>query len=148
MTSCLVTIANTDEMARSIDRYLRCFLEGRIDSFFMTYDRTLLSGPLFRQADLFVLELLRRDQLGYRAEAIPVATKWASAGKRVLVISTMAQGDVVDSPFFWDLASHDLLHERVKELLENPPLRPDLLRPLESAFKAYCRPAPSGHHSG
>ena len=146
MMATIVSIVNTEEMARTLDRYLCCFLGQRIDSYFMTYEQRLLSGSLFRQTDLFVLELFRRDDIGYRAEAIPVAEKWASAGKRVLIVSGSAKAETVGSTSYWDLGSSDTLHERILSLLESPPASPSVFHAIRLVFADYCRPPKSYHH--
>ena len=143
--SCIVTITNTDELARSLDRYLQCFLATGIESYYMTYRNSALSGPMVRNADLFILELLRRDDIGYRAEAIPVAEKFSAAAKRVLIVSGAAQATVVNSPAYWDLAALDPLHQRVRGLLGQPPLSPLDMAHMREVFREYCRPAVDHH---
>ena len=140
-----VSIADTQEMARTLDRYLHCFFDPNIESYFMTYEQRLLSGSLFRKTDLFLLELLRRDNIGYRAEAIPAAEKWAAAGKRVLIISGAAKASRVNSTFYWDLASADSLHERITTLLDSPVPGSQVYNGLKQVFAEYSRPAASHH---
>jgi len=145
MTACIVSIADTNEMARSLDRYLTCFFGSRIESYFMTYGRNLLSGSLLRQTDLFILELLRRDDIGYRAEGIFAAEKWAPIGKRVLIVSGAAHSAAGEHSLYWDLAAPESLHERVQQLLNRPPASlGDVVR-LRELFKEYCRPAVDHH---
>jgi hypothetical protein len=147
MTTCIVSIADTEEMARTLDRYLRCHFGSRIESYFMTYGRNLLSGSLLRQTDLFILELLRRDDIGYRAEGIFAAEKWVPIGKRVLIVSGAAKLAAAELSSYWDLATLESLHERVQRLLERPPVPVrDFVR-LKGSFKEYCRPAVD-HHRG
>lgn len=145
MRACIVSIADTEEMARTLDRYLHCFLADRIDSYFTTYGQHLLSGSLFRQTDLFILELLRRDDIGYRAEAIPVAEKWSSVGKRVLIISAAVEADIVNNLCYWDLAAPEALYERVQQLLNSPPAADRDFSRLKEVFKEYCRSAVDYH---
>lgn len=146
MRATVVSIADTEEMARTLDRYLRCFLGSRIESYFMTYEQRLLSGNLFRQADAFILELFRRDNIGYRAEAVPVAEKWASSGKRVLIVSGAAEASTVGSPSYWDLGSSDSLHDRITSLLESPVPTLRSFHGVRQVFADYCRPPVSHHH--
>ena len=148
MKAYIVAIADTDEMARTLDRYLRCCFGGdRVESYFMTYGRNLLSGSMFRQADLFLLELFRRDYIGYRAEAIPVAEKWISASKRVLIFSGSALSDTVRSRAYWDLSASEPLHERIQHLLDSPTTPVLDFARLRVVFGAYCRPAVDHHHN-
>lgn len=146
MSATVVCIADTDQMARALDRYLRCFLGSQIESYFMTYERRILSGKLFMQVDLFVLELFRRDDIGFRAEAIPVAEKWLTSGKRVLLFSGAVRAENIKSQGYWDLGAADALHKRVRMLLSSPTPSPDELKGLRSAFAAYCRPPADHHH--
>ncbi len=141
MKATLVTIADTDKTARTLDLYLRSSLGEGTDSYFMTYRRILLSGTLVRRMDLLILELLARDNEGYRAEGIFGAEKWASSGKRALIVSGSAQSDTIDCLGYWDLAAQDLLSERVRHLLHAPPTRIVDLADLKERFGRYCRPA-------
>lgn len=145
MKATLVTIADAEETARTLDIYLRSSLRDGIDSYFMTYSRTLLSGTLVRQMDLLILELLARDNAGYRAAAIFGAEKWVPLGKRVLIISGAAQSDTVNSPAYWDLAAADSLCERIQRLLDSPPIHVADLVKLKDRFRKYCRPAVDYH---
>ena len=117
MTICIISITDTDELARSLNRYFKCFLGPRIESYFMTYERNLLSGSLLRQADLIVLELLRRDDIGFRAEGLYAAEKWVQIGKRILIVSGTTQSDIIDNPAYWDLAAANQLHLKIQWLL-------------------------------
>lgn len=145
MRATLVTIADTDETARTLDLYLRSSLGEDTDSYFMTYRRTLLSGTLVRRMDLLILELLARDNEGYRAEGIFGAEKWAMSRKRVLIVSGAARSDSIDCPGYWDLAAQDLLSERIRRLIDAPPIRIADLAGLKKQFSRYCRPAVDFH---
>jgi hypothetical protein len=147
MRACIVTITDTDALARSLDRYFRCFFGSRIESYFMTYRQTLLSGALLRNTDLFVLEMLTHDDIGFRAEGIFAAEKWACIGKKVLVISGSAQSDILNSRAYWDLSAPDPLHTRIQWMLDNPPLSTKDFSKLRKTFGEYCRPAVDHHHT-
>jgi len=121
-------------------------MANKVESYFMTYGRSLLSGTLVNQTDLFLLELLRRDDIGYRAEGIFTAEKMIVSGKRSLIISGSAHSDTVNSLIYWDLAASESLHERIENLLKIPPLPRRNLDHLKKAFHEYCRPA-TNHHS-
>lgn len=142
----IVLITDTDALAQAIDRYLRCFLPTHNEVFFMTYHHSLLDGQLFGQTDLFVLELLRHDALGFRAEALPIAGKWANTGKKVLIISGAAKSKSIETPCYWDFSAADPLHKRIEYLLQRYPCHQREFQPVRKAFAQYCRPAPSGHH--
>lgn len=145
MSACIVTIADTEELARTLDRYVHCFLGSDIESYFMTYNRNLLSGRLLRQADLFILELLRHDDIGYRAEALFAAEKWLPIGKRVLIVSCAASSDHLNIPLFWDLSARESLHARITRVLLEPVPALAQLDGLRVAYKEYCRPAIDYH---
>lgn len=145
MTACIVTIADTEELARTLDCYAHCFLGPDIESYFMTYTHNLLSGHLLRQADLFILELLRRDDIGYRAEAIFAAEKWLPIGKRVLIVSGTASSAHLNIPLYWDLSAHESLHARITRVLMEPVPAMTQLDGLRVAYKEYCRPAINHH---
>lgn len=145
MNKTLVTIADTADMARVIDRYLRASLGERIESYFMTYRRTLLSGSLVKHTDFFILELLTQDDAGYRAEGIFTAEKWMNSGKRVLIVSGTGQSDAIDCPNYWDLAAPDPLSDRILTLLDTPPAASTDLTLLRQRFGHYCRPAVDLH---
>lgn len=145
MNACIVTIADSEEMARTLDRYIRCFLGQSTESYFMTYEHNLLSGTLFRQADLFVLELLRKDDLGYRAEALFASEKWLPLGKKVLIVSGSAYSSHLDSSLYWDLSSAEPLSERLEHILREPVPSAEQLDSLKIAFQKHYRPAVNYH---
>jgi len=145
MSVCVVTITDAEELARVVDSYLRCLFGSEVESYFMTYSRSLLSGSLLRKTDLFILELLRRDDLGYRAEALFAAEKWAPLGKRVLVVSGGTSSGDVGSPAYWDMAASDTLCERIRNCLHAPPASAQDIQRMRTRFVAWCRPA-ADHH--
>ena len=147
MKTNIAIIADTDEVARAMDLYVRSFLKDKgVESYFTTYEVGLPPG-LFRQTDLFILELLRHDSIGYRAEAIPVAEKLALAGKKTLIVSGAVEADKAASISYWDLSLvvSEPLHERIKLLLKNPPATVNDFNCLKTIFQYYCRP-PVNHH--
>ncbi len=147
MKTCLITICDTEIMAQSIDLYFRNFLASKIESYFMTYKHRVLSGRLFHQADVFVLDLFGHDDLGYRAEGLIIAEKWIKAGKKVLVVSGAAKASIVDITWYWDLGAKDLLHDRLATIIQLPVPEPEIFKPLRKIFHVYCRKPVSKHHS-
>nr|VFJ43312.1 MAG: hypothetical protein BECKFM1743A_GA0114220_1000720 [Candidatus Kentron sp. FM]VFJ43944.1 MAG: hypothetical protein BECKFM1743C_GA0114222_100071 [Candidatus Kentron sp. FM]VFK06047.1 MAG: hypothetical protein BECKFM1743B_GA0114221_1000920 [Candidatus Kentron sp. FM] len=145
MNGTFVIIADTARTAQTIELYLRLSLGEKIESYFMTYRRTLLSPPLVRRMDLLILELLTRDDEGYRAEGIFSAQRWMRSGRRALIVSGAGQSDSLDCLNYWDLAAPDLLHERILRLLDTPPARLADLTVLKDRFGKYCRPAVDLH---
>lgn len=141
----LVSITDSEDLARLMDSYLRFFLGTSVDSIFMTYGRSLLSGTLIRQVDLFILELLRGDDIGYRAEGIFTAEKWLEAGKRVLIVSGDVLSAEMESPSYWDLSATDPLADRVHRLLNTPVPPVSALGVLRRAYAQYCRPLCDRH---
>lgn len=146
MSALIVTITDTDELAQAIDRYLRTLLKDHVDVCYMTYENSRLSGQLVRQADMFLLELFRRDAFGYRAEGLYVAERFATNNKRVLLFSGDIKAGQVESEYYWDLASLDSLFLRVERLLAAP--RPVAARfgDIAGIFNEFCRPALDSHH--
>jgi len=141
----IVSITDSEHMSRMIDLYLRCFMNEYIDFYFMTYNQKLLSNNLFSNTDLFILELFRRDDIGYSAEAIFIAEKWAALQKKILIISGCVKADIVKSVGYWDIAASDSLQERVSLLLDSPVSKPEEYYALREVFKDYYRPVLSYH---
>jgi len=146
MKTFVVAITDREEMARSLDRYIQCFLGDRVEPCCMTYDCSILSGEVFTKTDLFVLELFRHDDLGVRAEAIPVAEKWIASGKRVLIISGGMRANEVDSRLYWDMASTEPLYVRIENTLDGILKSKESLQRLRISFQEFLRPQFS-HHS-
>ena len=140
MSPIVITITDSRELSRTIDRYLMACLRSEPDHRFMTYgNRGALNPESVRCADLFILELLRQNHLGFRAEAIPTARIWAEAGKRVLIVSGSAKADGIAILAYWDLGSRDSLKDRIEEILSRPPEPASELDRVAAAFERYCR---------
>jgi hypothetical protein len=62
----IVTITNSEGLAIALHRYLRCTYSDNIESYYMTYRNksAQLSGDLYKQADVFVLEMFRTYDCG------------------------------------------------------------------------------------
>ena len=146
MKSCIVSICNTSELAMAVDHYCLQFLDSVIESYHFTFNERKLSQRLIRQTDLFILELLAHDDVGYYAAAIPVAEKWLKTGKKVLIVSGAAKSMLVDVIWYWDLGAKDPLYERIARLLETPLPHPGVFAPLREIFSAYCRKPVTLHH--
>lgn len=145
MKPTIVSITDSEETARALNLYVLAVMADRVDSYFMTYHRTLLSGTLIRQTDLFIVELFATDSVGPRAEGIFAAEKWISLGKRALVVSGAAYSQDIKSPLYWDLAASDELKDRITVVLDSPLARPSELDSAKARFRKYCRPAVDPH---
>jgi len=146
MKATIVSITDTEETAKVLDTYFSTLMAETVVSYFMTYRRTLLSGTLVRQADLFVVELFSLDAIGPRAEGIFAGEKWLSLGKRAIIVSGAACADGIQSLLYWDLASKDGLHDRIMTVLAAPVTGPSALASLRAHFSKYCRPAEDPHY--
>lgn len=146
MRACIAVIADTDALAGALNRAICAHFGESAEVYFMTYRRMVLSQVLARRADLLVLGLLRRDDVGHRAEGLYAAEKWLAAGKRTLVISSACLAENVDSALYWDLGSGDTLGTRIEGLLRVPVPTPSQLAPLWTVFNDYCRPPVDRHH--
>jgi len=145
MRHTVISIADSEETAKAINLHLVVVMGERVDSYFMTYHRMLLSGTLVRQADLFLMELFTTDNLGPRAEGIFAAEKWISLGKRALIVSGAAIAQDIQSPLYWDLAASDELRDRIVSVLESPLSRLSDLDSVRERFRKYYRPAIDPH---
>jgi len=145
MRQTIITIADDEATAKALHLYIVTTMEERVDSYFMTYHRTLLSGTLVRQADLFLMELFTTDTVGLRAEGIFAAEKWISLGKRALIVSGSALAQNIQSPIYWDLAASDELRGRITSVLESPLSLPSDLDSVRERFRNYYRPAIDPH---
>ncbi len=112
----------------------------------MTYrDKSArLSGALYQQVDLFILEMFRSYDSGLRAEAIPVAQVLWKNGKKAVIVSGSAKGEQIDSPIYWDLGSRVSLLEVIKGVVDQMIDVEKELRKLKEVFKEYCF-TPSHH---
>ena len=146
MRTTIVSITDSEETSRALDVYFNTCMAATVESCFMTYRCSLLSGTLVRQADIFVMDMFSTDGTGPRAEGIFAAAKWLSLGKRALVISGAACADSIQDSLYWDLASEDKLTDRVLSILANPVPPPSALAPLRAHFGKYCRPAEDPHN--
>jgi hypothetical protein len=146
MSALIVIITESDVLARALDRTLSITLGQHVETCFMTYQHSRLSGQLLRQADLFILEVLARDTLGYRVAGIDAAKKFATTGKKSLLISDRCKAEKIGSLYYWDAASPDHLPERVLKVLTLPPPDQEAFVALQKGFAVWCRPPHDGHH--
>lgn len=147
MKAIIVSITDAEKTAKVLDTYFCTSMAEAVESCFMTYRQTLLSGRLVRQADLFVVELFSLDTIGPRAEGIFVAEKWLSLGKRAMIVSGTACADAVRSMLYWDLASEDRLMDRIKAVLAEPVASPYSLASVRAHFSKFCRAAEDPHNA-
>jgi hypothetical protein len=145
MKSTIVSIAEREETAKVLNRYLLAVFADHVDSFFMTYHRTLLSGTLIRQTDLFIVELFETDNVGPRAEGIFAAEKLISLGKRTIIVSGAACSESIRSPLYWDLGDPEELKDRILAAIETPLSHASDLNPVKAHFRRYCRPPEDPH---
>lgn len=96
------------------------------------------------EADIFVLGLERRYDLGIRAEGVTVADNLISAGKRVLVVGSEASARLLVSPIYWDIGSEETFLQAVDRCLSTRPASPDDLPALTAFFEDRLT-IPTGH---
>lgn len=145
MNASVFIIAETQTLATAVQCYLEGVCKRPPDCIAWTYGRDGIPGDRYRAANLLILSLLGRDDLGYRAEGLGTAEKMAPTRRRVLLISGCAVADRLACPYYWDLASPDTLCVRVEKLLKaSPPTASDYAG-LKEHFRNYIRPAVDRH---
>ena len=141
----IVIITDSEGLAIALDRYLRVIFRDEVLSYLTYRDKSArLSGPLYQQADLFILEMFRSYDSGLRAEAIPVAQVLWKNGKKAVIVSGSAKGEMINSPIYWDLGSRVSLLEVIKGIVDRVINWEDELKKLKEVFKEYCF-TPSHH---
>jgi len=145
MNASIFILAETSSLAKAVQACLEAESERTPDCVAWTYGRDGIPGDRFRAADLLILTLLGRDDLGYRAEGLGSAEKMAAARRRVLLISGRAIADRIGCIYYWDLGSTDTLNERVHTLLRAPPPTTADYKPLKRDFRNYIRTAVDRH---
>lgn len=145
MNAEIFIIAETHNLATAV----KCYLEGACkrppECIAWTYGRDGIPGDRFRSADLLILSLFGRDDLGYRAEGLGTAEKMIAYRRRVLLISGCAVADRLACRYYWDLASSDSLCERVQMLLRTSPPEASDYASIQDHFREYIRPAVDRH---
>jgi hypothetical protein len=96
-------------------------------AFEIRVDRSDFEGRLsgawkswLEQADIFVLGLDRRYDVGLRAEGVAVAESLFKMRKKALVVGSEANADKLKLGFYWDLASEQFFLETLREGLNKP----------------------------
>ena len=145
MTASIFIIAETHSLAKAVQAYLETTSARTPECIAWTYGRDGIPGDRYRSADLLILTLLGRDDLGYRAEGLGTAEKMVATRRRVLLISGRAIAGRIGCPYYWDLASADTLGERVQGLLRMPPPTASDYAELREHFRDYIRPAVDRH---
>jgi len=145
MNASVFIIAETLYLAKAVQAYLETTSAHALDCTAWTYGRDGIPGERFRSADLLILTLLGRDDLGYRAEGLGTAEKLVGTRRRVLLISGRAIATDIRCPYYWDLASDDTLSQRVQSLLRMPPPTASDYAELKEHFRDYIRPAVDRH---
>lgn len=142
----IVTITDSEGLAIALDRYLRCTYSDDIESYYMTYRNksAQLSGALYKQADVFILEMFRSYDLGLRAEAIPVAENLWDNGKKAVIVCGSAKGEKIRSPIYWDIGSRVSFYELLESINTQVIDWKKELSKLKEIFKEYCF-TPSHH---
>ncbi len=143
---CIVIITDNVSLSQVLDKYLLVRLQADTERYYMTYGESRLSQELVKAADLIILGLFRCYGLRVRAEGVMVAKRLIQHRKPFLIISGMVRGEKLACCTYWDLASNDLLAERVAELLASPTVdfKAEVLQ-LEAYFHAYCIAPPDRH---
>lgn len=91
------------------------------------------------EADLFVLGLERRYDLGMRAEGVTVAENLIRNGKRVLVVGSETSARQVMSPIYWDIGSEGTFLQAVGRCLSGRQPNPGDIAPLTAFFEERIR---------
>lgn len=145
MNASIFIIAETPSLANAVQTYLECMSTRALECIAWAYGRDGIPGDRYRSADLLILSILGRDDLGYRAEGLGTAEKMVATRRRVLLISGRAIAGRIRCPYYWDLASADTLSERVQTLLRMPPPTASDYAELKEHFRGYIRPAVDRH---
>ena len=145
MSASIFIIAETHSLAKAVQTYIEVQSERTPDCIAWTYGRDGIPGDRYRSADLLILSIFGRDDLGYLAEGLGTAEKMVATRRRVLLISGRAIADRIRCPYYWDLASSDTLCERTQELLRLPPPTTSDYAELREHFRDYIRPAEDRH---
>ncbi|MCK5230154.1 MAG: hypothetical protein KAR13_07810 [Desulfobulbaceae bacterium] len=142
----IVTITDSEGLAIALDRYLRCTFNDDIESYYMTYRNksAQLSGALYKQADLFIIEMFRTYDCGLRAEAIPVVENLWGNGKKAVIVCGSAKGENIRSSIYWDLGSRVSFSDMIKGVVTQEINVEEELGKLKDVFKEYCF-TPSHH---
>jgi len=96
------------------------------------------------EADIFVLGLERRYDLGMRAEGVTVAENLIRSGKRALVVGSEANARHLMSPIYWDIGSEETFLEAVDRCISNRQPNPEDVLPLTGFFEERLA-IPTGH---
>ena len=141
----VLIVTDQPSLGVSIERLLRSVppVEGGVDCRRCIYDQqaVFLSPKLIDPVSLVVLELIRTYVSGRRAEGVTSSREYSRRyGKVCLVVSGFALGKGIRSQHYWDVASKDLLEQRIRTLLragEQMDER-DIVR-MEAAFQDLLR---------
>ena len=145
MSNSIFIVTESENLSLAVRQYLESTLSTKPECTAWTYGKEGIPGDRFRTADLLILGLFGRDDLGYRAEGLGTAEKLASSRRRILLISGCAVADQIACPYYWDLAAPDSLCERIQMLLKAaPPSSSDYIG-LKDHFQSYIRPAVDRH---
>ena len=147
----VIVLADTKPMAQAIRRYLAHVAPREAEVYFSDYEDAslMLSGRLNARVDLVILECYRTygpDQR--RNEGIQVAKRFAQAGKRVLLFSTLIPRAASGVHFLWDPLGKRPLSEALDAVLDGALLTDDDLQQVESVFPNSRGHLPHGHRHG
>lgn len=145
MSNNIFIVTESENLSMAVRQYLEGTLGPKPECTAWTYGKEGIPGDRFRAADLLILGLFGRDDLGYRVEGLGTAEKMASSRRRILLISGCTLADQIACPYYWDLAAPDSLCERIQMLLKAaPPSSSDYIG-LKDHFQSYIRPAVDRH---
>ena len=114
-----IIVTDSKSLSQALARFLTYVFDYQCQYF--TYSNSsLISQASFREADFYVMGLLREHNDGrIRAEAIIATEKIDKSGKNVLIISGEVLGDKIDSSIYWDSKSKLNLKETIIKLLSS-----------------------------
>lgn len=146
MTTHVVLIHDQPGLRQVLAELLRGWTKHHIDVEEAGYD-VRLQGVWQRwmsEADIFVLGLERRYDLGIRAEGVTVAENLIRNGKRVLVVGSEASARHLMSPIYWDIGSEETFLQAVNRCLSARQTNPDDSPSLTAFFEDRLA-IPTGH---
>lgn len=117
----LLIVGDTQQFGRTISLILDDAGNKKWTIRHTTYEafRGMLSPQLFKETDLFILDLWRSYPTGIRAEGIAAAEQLARQNARFLVVSPLSIGQGEHIPGYWDIASTMPLSQHCEILLKD-----------------------------
>ncbi|MCC7336423.1 MAG: hypothetical protein IT422_15140 [Pirellulaceae bacterium] len=117
-----VLVIGTDDFGRVIEQSVltACTVDSFVRHTTWESAMAIWTPRLFQLTDLFILEMFRQYDTGFRAEGLATAALIAEHGAMPLVVSPFEMTEQVGGPrgFIWDACQSDSLADRVLKLLD------------------------------